>query len=185
MLAGQPWQRAGLGKADAREIAGLVRGPGEDHRAEGGRRQEHDLAVGQMRREQLPDIGLGEGRGGAQDQLDVAHGRGNVRCHQRQLHIVPAVAVLDDDAGACRAMLRDQIRITPPQPDVMTLQGKIAGSREGAIAAAEYRDLQSGPPCEVVGVSSWRSMKCCTLPSAVRGRSSTNTISRGTLKRAS
>ncbi len=62
---------------------------------------------------------------------------------------------------------------------------KIARGRERAVAAAEYRDLQMASPCEVSGVSSCLSMKCWTLPSAVRGRSSTKTISRGTLKRAS
>ncbi len=137
-----------------------------------------------MRREQPRDVGLREGRGRAQDQLGAADSFGDVRRDQRQLHVMSAVGVLDRYAGARRAMLRDQFRVAPPHPDVMALHCKIAGGREGAVAAAEYRDLQSEPPCEV-GASSWRSMKCCTLPKAVRGRSSTNTMSRGTLKRAS
>ena len=91
-------------KLSAGAIAGVVRGPGEDHRAEGGRRQEHHLAVGQMRREQSRDIGLREGRGRAQDQLGTADGFGDVGRHQRQLHVVAAIDVLDENARARRAM---------------------------------------------------------------------------------
>ena len=75
--------------------------------------------------------------------------------------------------------------IAPPQADLMALHREIARGRERAVAAAEHCDLQIASPCDDSGASSCRSMKCCTLPSAVRGRSSTNTISRGTLKRAS
>jgi hypothetical protein len=37
-----------------------VRRPGKNHRAEDGRRQEHHLAIGQMRRDQPRYIGLRE-----------------------------------------------------------------------------------------------------------------------------
>ena len=143
VLSRQPRQRAGLGKADARVIAGLVRRPGEDHRTKSGRRQEHHLAVGEMRRDQPGDIGLREGRGGAEDQFGIADGFGDIRRHQCQLHVVPAVDVLDDNAGARRAMFCHLRRIAPPQPDVMPLQGKITGGRERAVAAAEYCDTHS------------------------------------------
>src|SRR5450432_2177022 len=138
-----------------------------------------------MWRQQPCDIMLREGRGRAQHQLDAANSFGDVRGDQCQLHIVPAVGVLENDAGARRAMLVYQRRIAPPQPDLVALQREIARGRERAVAAAEHRDLQMASPSEDCGSSSCRNMKCCTLPSAVRGRSSTNTISRGTLKRAS
>ena len=52
VLARQPRQRAGLRKGHVGAIAGVMRSLGEQHRAEGCRRQEHHLAVGEMRREQ-------------------------------------------------------------------------------------------------------------------------------------
>src|SRR6266849_3326062 len=138
-----------------------------------------------MRREQPRDIGLRKSRGRAQDQLSIADGFGDVGSHQRQLRVVLAVGVLEDNARACRAMLRYLNCIAPPQADLMALKRKIARGCERAIAAAEHRDLQEASPCAGAGSSSCLSMKCCTLPKAVRGRSSTKTISRGTLKRAS
>src|ERR1700730_11241001 len=157
----------------------------KDHRAERCRWQEHHLAIPKMRRKVACYIGLREGRRWAQDQFGVADGFGHVGRHQGQLHVVPAVRVLEDDSGARRAMLCDLCGIAPPQSDVMALQRKIARGRKRAIAAPEHRDLQMASPCEDFGASSCLSMKCCTLPKAVRGKSSTKTISRGTLKRAS
>src|SRR5450755_3904855 len=185
MLARQPWQRAGLRKAHRCLIAGVTRFGSEDHRTEGRRRQEHRLSIGEMWRELPCDIVLREGRGRAQDQLDVADGFGNVSRHQGQLHVVPAISVRHDNPRARCAMLRHLARIAPPQVDVVALQCKIARGRKRAVAAAEHRDLQGASPCTVAGASSCRSMKCWTLPKAVRGRSSTKTMSRGTLNRAS
>src|SRR5438876_2681337 len=138
-----------------------------------------------MRREQPRDIPLRKSRGRAQDQLSIADGFRDVRGHQRKLQVVTANGFLEDDARACRAMLVYLCGGAPPQPDLMALQRKIARGREGAVAAAEHRDLQIASPWEHSGASSCLSMKCCTLPKAVRGRSSTKTISRGALKRAS
>src|SRR6476620_324483 len=138
-----------------------------------------------MRREQPRDILLRKSRSRTQNQLSIADGFGDICRHQRQLHLVPAVRILEDNARATRAMLRYLSRIAPPQADVVTLKRKIAGGCEGAVAAAEHRDLQEASPCPAAGSSSCLNMKCCTLPRAVRGRSSTKTISRGTLKRAS
>src|ERR1700737_2308403 len=138
-----------------------------------------------MRRELPRDIVLRKSRGRAQDQLGIADGFGNVCRYQRQLRVVLAIGILDDDARARRAMLRYLSCIAPPQPDLMAVQRKIARGRKRAVAAAEHRDLQSASPCAGLGSYSCLSMKCWTLPNAVRGRSSTKTISRGTLKRAS
>ena len=143
------------------------------------------MAIAKMRREPGRDIVLREGRGRAQDQFGTVDGFGNVGCHQRQLSVVPAVGVLDDNARARRAMLRYLCCIAPPEADLMALQREIARGRERAVAATEHRDLQGASPSEGAGSSSCRSMKCWTLPNAVRGRSSTKTMSRGTLKRAS
>src|ERR1700738_635061 len=138
-----------------------------------------------MRRELPCDIALRESRGGAQDQLGIADGFGDVCRHQRQLHGVLAVGVLEEDPGTRRAMRGCRSCIAPPEAHVMALQCKIARGRKRGIAAAKHRDLQSASPCEDFGASSCLSMKCWTLPRAVRGKSSTKTISRGTLKRAS
>ena len=139
VLSRQPRQRAGFGKADARVIACLVRRPGEDHRTKSRRRQEHHLAVGELRRDQPGDIGLREGRGGADDQFCIADGICDVRRDHRQLHLVTAVDVLHDNARARRPLFATYV-VAPPQPDVMALQGKISRGRERAVAAAEYCD---------------------------------------------
>src|ERR1700682_3400039 len=138
-----------------------------------------------MRREQPRDILLRKSRGRAQDQLSIADGFGNVCGHRRQLHVVPALGVLEGNARARGPMRRSLSCIAPPQADVMALKRKIACGCEGAITAAEHRDPQGASPCAGASSSSCLSMKCWTLPKAVRGRSSTKTISRGTLKRAS
>src|SRR4051812_48284679 len=79
-------------------------------------------------------------------------------------------------------MLRDQGGITAPQADVVSLQREIARRGERSVAAPQNRDLHER---SLVVESSCFNKKCCTLPSAVRGKSSTKTISRGTLNRAS
>ena len=78
VLAGQPGQGAGLGKRDLGAVADIVRGLGEQDRAECARRQEHDLAVGEMGRQRLGDIGLRDRRGRAQDQLGATHRLGDI-----------------------------------------------------------------------------------------------------------
>src|SRR5260370_36299808 len=138
-----------------------------------------------MRREQPRDILLRKGRGRAQDQFSIPDGFGDICGHQSQLHVVTAVGVLEDNAQIHGPMRRYLGRTAPPQPDAMALQCKIARGCEGAIAAAKHRDLQWTSPCAHVGSSSCLSMKCWTLPRAVRGKSSTKMISRGILKRAS
>src|SRR2546429_2217111 len=138
-----------------------------------------------MRREQPRNILLRKGRGRAQDQFSIPDGFGDVCSHLRQLHVAPAIGVLELNARAHGPMGRYLSRIASPQADVMALQRKIACGCEGAVAAAEHRDLQWVSPCAHVGSASCLSMKCWTLPKAVRGKSSTKTISRGTLKRAS
>jgi hypothetical protein len=130
MLARQPWQRAGLRKAHRRLIADVTCFRSEDHRAEGRRGQEHHLPVGEMRRELPCDIVLREGRGRAQDQLDVADCFGNVSRYQGQLYIVPAIGVRHDNPRARRTMFRHLGRIAPPQSDVVALQRKIAHGRK-------------------------------------------------------
>ena len=127
-------------------IAGVALGRREDHRAEGRRRQEHHLSIDEMRREQACDIALREGRRRAQDQLGAVDGFGNVSRHQRQLHVVPAIGVLEDNARAGCAMLRHLCRIAPPQADLVALQREIARGRERAVAAAQHRDLQGVSP---------------------------------------
>ena len=91
--------------------------------------------------------------------------------------------------SALHAVLSDLL------PDLLAVPASATGSRSGSgslvvlalaqsvgqvldnlsgVAAAQYRNVHY----------SSRSLKCWTLPSALRGRSFTNTTSRGTLKRA-
>jgi len=77
VLARQPRQGAGLCETRVGAIASVVHSLGENYGAEGGRRQEHRLAVSEMRRDQSRDNGLSEGRGRAQDQLGTADGFGD------------------------------------------------------------------------------------------------------------
>src|SRR4249919_1578829 len=103
-------------------IAGFMSRSGEDHRAERRRRQEHHLAVPKMRSERAGYILLCEGWGRAQDHINAADGFGDVSGHRCQLDVVPALRILDEDARACRAMLRHPGRVTAPQPDLVALQ---------------------------------------------------------------
>src|SRR5215471_20406732 len=98
---------------------------------------------------------------------------------------MPAVRVFYDNAGAVRALRFDEAAIPTPEPHVMTLKRKIACRGKGAVAAPEDCDFQLASPRASACASSSFNMKCWTLPNAVRGKSSTKTMSRGTLKRAS
>jgi len=140
VLAGEPWQRAGLGEGDVGAIIGLMHRFGENERAEGRRRQVDHLPVGEMRRQRAGDIGLREGGGGAEDQIGAAHGLGDVRRDQREPGVMPAARILHGDAGTFGALLRHGLRVAPPQPDLVALQREVARRREGAVAAAEYGD---------------------------------------------
>ena len=114
MLARQPGQRAGLGESDLGGVAGVMRGLGEDHRAEGRRRQIDDLTVFQMRRDLLGDIRLRKGRRRAEDQFDVFDRFGDVGRHQRQLRVVGALRILDLDARAGLLVFGDSLGIATP-----------------------------------------------------------------------
>ncbi len=128
--------------------------------------------------ERARDIVL-RGRGGrAEDQFGVAHRRGDVVRHQRQLRLVPPAKILHRDDAAGRVVCLHGFDVAPPQPHVVTGKRHVARRRERAIAAAEHCDAHQLRPVS-------RSTKCCTLPIALRGSASTNTYSRGTLKRAS
>jgi NAD/NADP octopine/nopaline dehydrogenase, alpha-helical domain len=69
--------------------------------------------------------------------------------------------------------------VTPPQPHLMSGQREVACCCERAIPSAQNGNAHQR------GSAFCLSKKCCTLPSALRGNASTNTTSRGTLKRAS
>ena len=185
VLARQPRQRAGLGKGDAGVVAGVMGGFGENHRAEGRRRKIHHLAVLEMWRELPRDVGLCEGRRGTQDQFDVKDRFRNVGGHQRELRVVGPLGILDDDARAGGLVCGHGIGVAAPEADLVTRQGEITGRGERSVAAAQNCDFQWDSPS--IGVAAWScfNLKCCTLPSAVRGSSVTKTMSRGTLKRAS
>ncbi len=113
-----------------------------------------------MRREQPCDILLRKGRGRAQDQFGIPDGFGDVCGHVRQSHVATAIGVLEHNARAHGPMRRYLSRIASPQADVVALQREIACGCEGAVAAAEHRDLQWAPPCAGVGLSTCLSMKC-------------------------
>ena len=120
ILAGQDGRSFTLA-GDASLSRRPMRGLGEDHRTEGGRRQVHHLTVGEMRRECAGDVGLCEGGGRAQDQFRVAHGFRDIGRHQRKLRVVAAFGILHDDARTCSAMLRHRVGVTSPQPHVVAM----------------------------------------------------------------
>ena len=107
VLARQPWQRAGLGEAAAvGAIAGVTRGASRrssSRTSPGGRNTTWPSRQMQARAGRAMSC-CAKRRGRAQDQLGVADGFGDVSRHQRQLNVVPAVGVLQDDA---RALPRD------------------------------------------------------------------------------
>src|ERR1700739_4362457 len=138
-----------------------------------------------MRCELCCNIGLREGGCGTQDQFNVAHRFSDVRRHQRQLRVVLTARILQQDFRAGRTLRRNHFGVAPPEPDVVALKRKITRGGERAVAAAQHCNLQSESPRAESEASSCLNMKCWTFPKAVRGRSSTKTTSRGTLKRAS
>ena len=103
-----------------------------------------------MRRNQIGDIALREGRRGAQDQFGVAHGFGNVSGDKREPRIVLAARVLHRDPRSLCSMLGDRRRVAPPQSNLVAPQRAIAGRCERTIAAAEYRDPHSVSPSAAI-----------------------------------
>ena len=81
------------------------------------------------------DVRLREGGGGAQDQLDPADGFCDVVRHQRQLHVVAAVVVLHEDAGAGGAVCFDLLSVAAPKLDRMPRQRKVACGRERPVSS--------------------------------------------------
>ena len=185
MLARKPRQRAGLGEDRVGVVAGVALRHGEQHRAEGARRHEHHLVAGEMRRQHAGDVGLGRRRRRAHDELGPLHRLADVGGDQAQARLMPAPEILDgDDAAGC-AMRLDGLAIATPQPHVVAGKREITGRRQRAISTAQYGDPHSLPapfrlpPLRPATRS--LSLKCCTLPMALRGRLSTITYSRGTL----
>ena len=177
MLAREPRERTGLGERHVSAIAGIARRFGEDVRAEGAGRQEHDLSIFQMRRECTRDVPLSGRRSWAENQVCTADRCRNVIRQQGGLCFMPPTKILHDDRAAGCLVGLDGRAVAAPEAHVMPGKRKIARRRERAVPAAKHRDAHQR--------SISRSRKCCTLPMALRGSASTNTYSRGTLKRAS
>ena len=140
VLAREPGQRAGLGIGDLGMVAGIMRGLGEQHRAEGAGRQEHDLAVGKMRRKRFCDIGL-RGAGVGQRISSVprtASSISSVMSAERRL--APAGEILDHDDAAGGAVRRHGGLVAPPQPHLVSGEREIARRRERAISSAQNCD---------------------------------------------
>ncbi len=140
VLAREPRQRAGLRERGSSAVAGFMRGLGEDHRSERAGRQEHDLAVREVRRQCSGDVGLCGRRRGTEDELGPAHRLADVVGDERELGFVPAGKILDHDRAVGGAMGRDRSTITAPQPYLVTGERKVPGGRERPVAAAEDRD---------------------------------------------
>src|SRR5262249_53144287 len=92
---------------------------------------------------------------------------------------VPALKAFPHNPAAGGAVHRHCVLVAPPQPNLVASHGEVARGRERAVSSTEHGDAHQD------SLASSFKRKCWTLPSALRGRSSTKTTSRGILKRAS
>ena len=113
-----------------------------------------------MRRKLLGNIDLRECRGRTEDQLCAVDGLGDISRDQRELHVVPAVDVLDQNARARRLMRGDLVSIAPPQAHLVPHKREISRGRKRAVSPAQHRDLHATPPRTGVFASICFSMKC-------------------------
>ena len=141
------------------------------YRAEGAGRQEHDLAVGEMRRQRARDVVLRGRRRRTEDQLGAAHRLADVGRDERRAcaswRPAKSLTMIVPPAARCAATAarsRRHSRTSWPG------QRQIARRRERAVAAAEHRDPS------VCARPFSRSTEMLHLAQALRGSCSTNTI---------
>src|SRR5258705_3901803 len=142
LLAREPWQGPGLRGCDLGAVARVLCRAGKNVGAECAGRQEHDLAIAQMRRGQFGDCGLCKGRRRTQDEIGGLDGFRDRRRDCREPGITSPRPVDDRYLAAFRAMGLDVPGISPAQPDFVTGQGEVAGGRERTVASTQHCNLQ-------------------------------------------
>ena len=95
-----------------------------------------------MRRSQIRNRWLREGRRRTQDEIDRVDGFRDRRRDHGQPDITSPRPIDDHYRAALRAMRLDITRISPPQPDFVAGQSKIAGGRERTVASTQHCNLQ-------------------------------------------
>jgi len=139
VLARQVGQGAGLGPREVGAVAGGAHRARHHVAAEGARRQEHDLPVGQVRCERARDVLLRERGRGHQNQLGAAHRGADVGGGERQRHLAPAAEVAQHDAPRFGDR-RERRGVAPPEPDLVSLLGQVGRRSVAAVPATQNRD---------------------------------------------
>ena len=145
LLACEVGQRAGLRPGDLGARAGRPDDLAHDIAAEGARRQEHHLAVLQVRCERARDVLLRRGGRRDQHQLRAAHRLGEVRGGARDRNSARPTDVRDLDGAAVEHRLQ-RGRIAPPQPHLVPLLAQVRRGCVAAVASSQHCDLQVLPP---------------------------------------
>jgi len=96
-----------------------------------------------MRRGEIGDRGLREGRRWTQDQIGRFDSFRDRRRDFRQRDITSPRPVDDRYRAALRAMRLDISGISPPQPHFVTGQCEVAGSRERTVASTQHCNFQA------------------------------------------
>ena len=180
VLAGEIGQGAGLGEADPRAAARVPQHFRHHVAAKCARWEEHDLAVGHVRRDHAGDVGLRERRRRDDKQLRPAHGFRHISGRARKPHVAPAFDVLQCN----RLSIEDGCKrhgVAPPEPHFVTLLGEIGGGGVRAVAAAQDCNSHGYGRNPASDAASCRSRKRCSLPVSVRGSASRNSMARGYL----
>ena len=138
LLAHQPGQGARIAEGDVGRIAAVAHPLGHQVAAETARRDEHYLAVAQMRRDGLRQPLLRGARQRCEDQFGTVHRFGDVGGGQRQLHVAPALEVRHRQRPAFQHR-RECCRIAPPETHAVSGFRRLRRGGVAAVPAAQYR----------------------------------------------
>jgi hypothetical protein len=93
--------------------------------------------------------GLGEGRRRTQYEVGSFDGFRDGRRDHREPGLTAARPIDHRYRAALITMRLDLGGISPPEPDFVTGQRKIAASRERTVASSQHCDLQDCPPLQI------------------------------------
>ncbi|MCY1203359.1 hypothetical protein D9M72_148620 [compost metagenome] len=140
VLARKVRQGAGLGPGHVGAVAGGLHRLRHHVAAEGARRQEHDLAVDQVRRHGQRDVVLGDGGRGNDDEFGALQRGADVGGGERDGHLARTGGVFQRD----RAGLHDGFErggVAAPQAHFMAGFRQVRGGRIGAVATPKNRNF--------------------------------------------
>ncbi len=155
MLARQARQRAGFGDRKISAGACVARGLGEDVAAEGAGRKEHDLAIGQIRRELAAEVGLRERGQRREDEVRAFRGGGDVLGDKVNGNAARAAKILERD-GARFTNGRQCRCVAAPEANFVARFAEVGGGGVAAVSAAENGDLEF--------IRQKRRSRCCSSP---------------------